>query len=289
MKILETHIVPAISKEIRLQEYGVSIFQSVQTRSGLKKTIKKALILIDGKPANTGDWIKEGQQIDLLQEELPEKKIFELKFQVLFEDDHLAVINKPSGYPTSGNYFKTIENALPHNLQETSEKDALPYPLPAHRLDNPTSGILLCAKTKSSLIELQQSFANKKIQKTYHALVHGKTEAEFKIDSPIEDKPATTLVEAEAFFKINGELYTLVRALPLTGRTHQIRIHLSRNKTAIVGDKIYGEAEENYFKHKKLYLFSGGISFNHPVTNEEMNFSIRLPKKFRILGNLRHH
>ena len=287
MKIQETHIVPAISDKMRLQEYAVSIFTTIQSRSGLKKAIKKDLILINGQKAQTGDWIKEGQKIQLLQPEIPDKKIFKLDFEVLFEDEHIAVIHKPAGFPTSGNFFKTIENALPHNLNRTSQPDALAFPLPAHRLDNPTAGILICAKTTSALLKLQKDLAERKIQKIYYALVHGKLTEDQRLDSEIEEKPSVTLVNPLKFFKIKDEKYTLVEAKPFTGKTHQIRIHLSRNAHPIVGDEIYGIEETGYFAHKNLYLFSGAISFSHPVTKEAIELKTKLPKRFRSLSNYR--
>ena len=289
MKIQETHIVPAILEEIRLQEYAVSIFATIQSRSGLKKAIKKGLILIDGQRAQTGDWIKEGQKIELLQAEIANKKIFRLDFEVLFEDEHIAVVHKPPGFPTSGNFFKTVENALPHNLKKTSQPDALPFPLPAHRLDNPTAGILICAKTTSSLLKLQKDLSERKIQKVYYALVHGKLTEDRRLDSEIEEKPSVTLIRPLKFLKIKDEKYTLVEAKPLTGKTHQIRIHLNRNAHPIVGDEIYGIEETGYFAHKNLYLFSGGVSFSHPVTKESIDLEIKLPKRFRNLNNYRVH
>ena len=81
---------------IRLQEYGVSIFHSITTRSGIKKVIKKGLILIDGKKASTADWISEGQRIDLLKPDISQKKIFQLNFDVLYEDEEIAIIHKPA-------------------------------------------------------------------------------------------------------------------------------------------------------------------------------------------------
>lgn len=287
MKIQETHIVPAIDKKIRLQEYAVSIFATIQTRSGLKKAIKKGLILIDQQTAETRQWIREGQKIVLLQPEISQKKIFKLNLEILFEDEHIAVIQKPSGFPTSGNFFKTIENALPHNLKPSEELDALAYPLPAHRLDNPTAGILLCAKTNRSLIKLQKEFSEKKIVKTYFALVHSRVSEARKIDTEIDEKSAVTDIESLIFYKIKGETYTLVEAKPLTGRTHQIRIHLSNLNHPIVGDKIYGIAESDYFKNKNLYLFSGSVQFKHPVSGVEKYYKIPLPKRFRNLNNYR--
>ena len=86
MKVVEKHIVPQIQNPIRLQEYASSIFKTITTRSGIKKAIKKQLILLNRKPANTGDWIKEGQLLELLAEELPQKKIFRLQLKIIFND-----------------------------------------------------------------------------------------------------------------------------------------------------------------------------------------------------------
>lgn len=283
MKILETHIVPEINKRIRLQEYAVSIFDTITTRSAVKKAIKKGLILLNNRTAATGDWIHEGQKIDLLKDASGKKKIFQLKFEVLYEDNFIAVINKPPGYPTSGNYFKTIENALPFNLIPSKEKDVLASPLPVHRLDNPTSGILLCAKTRKALLKLQRDFAEKKIRKYYYALVHHKFSAEKEINNPIESKSATTLIRGMDIYKIEDEFYSLIEAQPLTGRTHQIRRHLSEKGFPIVGDQLYGIEEKGVFKKRKLYLFAGKTEFIHPITQKQIEFKIPLPKKFRNL------
>lgn len=289
MKIIETHIVPAISEKIRLQEYAVSIFNSIQTRSGIKKAIKKGLILINDRKAHTADWIREGQRIDLLRPESSEQKVFKLHLEILYEDEHLAVVHKPAGYPTSGNYFKTIQNALPFNLNPSTAIDALETPLPVHRLDNPTSGILLCAKTRKALISLQIDFKEKSIKKTYYALVKGEISSTLRISSDIHNKPALTSVKPEEIFRIGNEKYTLAEVNPLTGRTHQIRIHLARNGTPIVGDMEYGEEESGILKGKSLFLFANGIAFQHPVNQEFMEFSIALPKKLRNLKAYRLH
>lgn len=285
MKIKETHIVPAITEQIRLQEYGVSIFASLPTKSSLKKALKKEIILLDGEPAKTSDWIIEGQEITLLEAENTVKKVFPLPLEVIFEDEVLAVVHKPAGIPTSGNYFKTVNNALSFNLKKSQTADVLPAPLPVHRLDNPTSGLLLIAKSKSAQVALNRLFQERKIQKTYHALVVGKVETDFHINTPIDEKDAQTAIKVIAHYLIKGSHFSLVKAFPKTGRTHQIRIHLSAYGHAIVGDKLYGKASET-IKSGGLFLTATGLEFRHPTTGKQLRLEQKLPKKFRTISNL---
>ncbi|WP_026914058.1 RluA family pseudouridine synthase [Christiangramia portivictoriae] len=283
MNSIATHTVPAIEYKIRLQEYAISIFPQISSRSALKKAIAKELVLLDGVIANTGDWIQPGQTIQLLEDEVRERKIFEFVLKVLFEDENLAVVVKPSGIPTNGNYFRTLENALPYNLTVSKAEDALKYPIPVHRLDNPTAGIILVAKTRGVQQSLYSAFENKRIQKTYHALTHGHLSNAITENSRVDGKAAATILEPVSRYKIKNENFSLVKAKPITGRTHQIRIHLSNMQLPIVGDLLYG-TEEEFFRNKNLYLFSSGICFKHPVNSEEMTFELKLPKRFRNLS-----
>jgi len=278
LKIIETHIVPAIGEKIRLQEYAASIFKTITSRSGIKKAIKREDILIDGEVARTSDWIREAQVIQLRQEKSSEKKIFKLNLEVIFEDEFLAIVNKPAGFPTSGNYFKTIENALPYNLLPSIEEDALPRPLPVHRLDNPTTGLLLIAKTRHVQIDLNRGFENKKIFKIYLAIVRGKAPDKLIITTEVDKKPAITEVISIRHFKNNYGNYTLIKAEPKTGRTHQIRIHLSEQGFPIVGDNLYGKDENG--DRKGLFLAATGLNLVHPVKDE--NLSLELPVPFRF-------
>ena len=119
-----------------------------------------------------------------------------MKLEVLFEDAFMAVIHKPAGFPVSGNYYKTIQNALPYNLSVSKEEDALILPRPVHRLDKLTSGLLLVAKTRSAQINLGQQFENQQISKTYVALVKGKLEGEGLLDSSIDHQNAKTFYKS---------------------------------------------------------------------------------------------
>lgn len=275
---IETHVVENLKEKIRLQEYGLNIFQSIQSKSALKKTLKKELITLDGHIANTSNWIENGQVLKLYAEEIQvKKKIFNLKLEVLYEDEFLAVIHKLAGYPTNGNYFKTIENALPFNLKDSLEKDKLPFPQPVHRLDNPTSGILLIAKTQSTKSLLSVLFEDHKIQKKYSAIVEGSLDHEQgEFNKDVDGKRSLTKFQVKKVFQKEGKVYSLIDMWPETGRTHQLRIHLSSQGSPIVGDTIYGE------KNKKgsLLLHASSLEFVHPKTQKRLFIETELPHKF---------
>lgn len=275
---IEKHVVEQLEGKIRLQEYGISIFESIRSKNALKKSIKKELISLNGKIAQTSDWIENGQVLKLYAEEIKQKKkVFQLQLKVIFEDEHLAVIDKPSGYPTNGNYFKTIENALPFNLKPSSEKDKSPYPQTVHRLDNPTSGVLLVSKTTSAKTLLSVLFEQKKIQKQYIAIAEGHLKiTEGKFSSPIEGKPSLTRFRVENRFQKKNKDFSLVNLWPETGRTHQLRIHLSSEGHPIVGDKDYGSSE----KHQHMLLHASSIHFIHPKTRESLTIQTEFPHKF---------
>jgi RluA family pseudouridine synthase len=227
--------------------------------------------------------VQFGQVIDLLETPQSQPKIFELPLEILFEDSHMAAIHKPAGFSVSGNAYKTIYNALPFNLQKSTEPDALPWPTSVHRLDNQTSGILLIAKTKTAQIALGNQFENHSIQKKYCAVVIGEVLRNGKINTPIEDKIAET--DFEVVKVVNSLRYdhlSLLNVYPKTGRTHQIRVHLSSIGHPIFGDKLYVE-EKMFHKGKGLFLCAKEISFLHPKTSIEINLKIEIPHKFESL------
>ncbi|WP_240665710.1 RluA family pseudouridine synthase [Lutibacter sp. HS1-25] len=267
-----------------MQNYAPGIFDLfIPSNSGIKKAIKKGQFLINGNIAETGTWINSGQVIELIEDPNNKPKVYKFDIEVIFEDEHVAAINKPAGIIVSGNTFKTIFSALPHNLKKSNEPDALLLPTPVHRLDNQTSGILLIAKTKTAQIELGKQFSNKTIQKTYSTIVVGMVETNLTIKTPIEDKPSETSFEIlEVFNSLKHKKLSFLKVSPKTGRTHQIRIHLASINYPILGDKLYGNPETIH-KGKGLFLAATEVKFLHPKTFENVVIKIEVPQKFTSL------
>jgi len=281
LKIIEKHIVEnKISGTVRASDYLFEIFSYFETRSSVKNAIKNQRIIIDGIVCQTGTHIKQGQLIELREEEIKIPKIYKFSLDVIYEDNFIAVINKPSGISVSGNYYRTVQNALPRNLKKSEESDALPFPLPVHRLDNQTSGLLLIAKTRIARINFGKQFEEKKILKRYNAVVIGKTPEEGIIDFSVDEKEALTRFETVKTEKSlrNGYL-SLLELYPQTGRTHQIRIHCEKAGFPILGDKLY-HGNLPVFKGKGLFLSATEVAFSHPDTNKRLNFKISYPQKF---------
>lgn len=280
---IEVHNVPNLPSPIRLQEYGVGIFIGAVTKSALKKALKKEFISVDGVVATSATFIHGGEciRLSIPREVNPKVKlVFPLK--VLFEDEHLAVIHKPAGILVSGNSFKTIANALPQNLKPSSLADVT-KPQPVHRLDYPTTGVLLVGKTCSSIRALNKLFEDKEIKKTYYAVTIGEMDDKGEIASEIDGRKSRSnykvceSVPSKRFGQLN-----LVELKPQTGRRHQLRKHLSGIGNPILGDKEYG-IEGLVLKGKGLYLHAYSLCFVHPFTYKEVYFKSELPQSFQKL------
>ena len=283
MTIIQTHIVPENADRKRFNDYAFGIIQSIPSRSGIKKAIKRGLLIIDGKKSETGRWITPGQKIELIENPQIKPKPYKMNLQIVFEDDHIIVINKPAGLVSSGNQFKTAVNAVCHNAKPSKKGDRLDWPKPAHRLDSATSGLLLFAKSTQALLSLNQQFEKKTIKKRYRAIVNGKIDQEGLIDLSIDDKAALTRYLRINFVEsLQNQWLSHVDLFPESGRTHQLRIHLSKMGHPIVGDKIYGK-EGDILKHKGLFLCAIQLEFVHPETNQNMILKIEEPPKFNSL------
>ena len=275
------HLVPELSKPIRLQDYGVGIFNLVFTKSALKKALKKQYITVNGIVATSATFISGGETISLSipENREPRTKLI-LKLNVLFEDDYLAIIHKPGGILVSGNSFKTIANGLIQNLKPSNLLDRT-TPQPVHRLDYPTTGLLLIGKTNSSIRALNKLFEDKKIKKSYYATTIGVMQSKGEITTAIDGKPSQSLYKVKA--SVTSERFgtlNLVKLKPKTGRKHQLRKHLLSIGNPILGDKDYN-IDNLILNGKGLYLHAYSLKFTHPFTQERLKIKDDLPEKFK--------
>jgi len=281
LKKIESYTVPKLEKHERLSDHLPGKFETIISKKGMKKAIEKRLVKINGKVGHTADYVIGGEVIELYQSKPKEHSTtIELELEVLYEDEFLAVVNKPAGIVVSGNKKWKLENAFNSNLKISGEKDALTRAEPIHRLDLPTSGALLCGKTHKVVMTLNKLFEEKKIDKIYHAVTIGQMESAGNIRNEIKTKVAVTdykvlkSLESEKF-----EFLNLVELKPSTGRRHQLRIHMLELKNPILGDAKYS-LQDKVLKGKGLYLHASSLEFVHPVTRENLKVSAKLPKKF---------
>ena len=173
----------------------------------MKKAIDKGWVTINGNKAKTGDWLLGGETIELSMPEANAKPVLQLSLDVLFDDDFLAVINKPAGIEVSGNGYRTVENALQFNLKPSLQKDTV-HPQAIHRLDFPTSGVLLIGKTLVSITALNKLFEHREIEKQYHAICIGEMQNSGAINLPVDGKSASskfTVISRLASQKYDGQ------------------------------------------------------------------------------------
>lgn len=267
-------------KPVRLQEYGVGIFEGLDTKSAWKKALKKGGVRVNNTPGTSATYICGGELIEW--QPLPKKpssKALILPLEVLYEDAHMAAIYKPAGLLVSGNSFKTLARALEQNVKPSHEKDAC-LPQPVHRLDYPTTGLLLVGKTTTAIRAFNSAFEQKKMDKTYLAICIGSLKNEGTLVSPVDAKPA------QAYFKCLAKVpssrfgsLSLVLLHPKTGRRHQLRKQLAALGHPILGDQTYG-VSPLILKGKGLFLHAFSIGFKHPNNGENMYIEAPLPKRF---------
>lgn len=275
------------------------------TRSRIQKLISDGHITVNKEPQKANFRLKAG---DLVEVFVPEPKSAEITAQeipldIVYEDRHMLVVNKPQGmvvHPAAGNFDKTLVNALmAHCGDNLSGINGELRPGILHRIDKDTSGLLLVAKDDKAHLGLAEQIKEHSLTREYLCLVHGKIKADSgTIDAPIgrdeKDRKKMTITQKNSrnavthFFVIERfDKYTFVRCRLETGRTHQIRVHMSKNSHPIVGDAVYGKKKEE-FKLNGQLLHAHKVGFIHPVTNEYMEFSREVPEYFEeVLETLR--
>ena len=284
------------------------------SRMGIANMLARGGCAVNGAAASAGRRLSAGDTVEAaVGDETPNAMTPEpMPLDVVYEDEHLIVVVKPAGtlvHPTRGVKRGTLANALTYHLNrirnsefgirieeeqdfhpsasaEASIQTANPQfirPGIVHRLDRDTSGLLVVAKTQSTLSRLSQHFHRRLVEKRYLAVVCGRVEDDMRtIAAPIgrdeESRPRWSVLEggkaAETRLRVleRGGARTLVELEPVTGRTNQLRIHCAHAGHPVVGDRLYGGDV-----HARLCLHASRLALRHPATNAALEFSSRLP------------
>ncbi|MBQ2890542.1 MAG: RluA family pseudouridine synthase [Clostridia bacterium] len=288
---------------IRIDKFLASSLEDF-TRSRIQKLIDEGCVTINDRPVKANYKVKSGErvavqipdaaEIDVAAEEIP--------LDIVYEDDCMLVVNKPQGmvvHPAAGNYSGTLVNALlsycPDSLSGINGEKR---PGILHRIDKDTSGLLLVAKNDIAHKSLSEQIKAHSLTREYRALVHGNIkEDEGTINAPIGRHPVNRKKmaiteknsrEAITHFKVLERFpgFTYVSCRLETGRTHQIRVHLSSRGHSIVGDKTYGVKDK--FGLEGQLLHACRVGFIHPISGEYMEFMRDVPDYFeKVLLKLR--
>ncbi len=258
------------------------------TRSRAAALIKDGFVSIDGKTADKASFkAPEGTLICVTIPEIKEGEARpqDIPLEILYQDEHLAVVVKPCGmvvHPAAGNPDGTLVNALLFHLDHLSGIGGEMRPGIVHRLDKDTSGLMLVAKNDAAHAFLSQELADRKMEKHYRAVVYGKMKEEKGvIEAPIarskSDRKKMAIDRDGRYALTYWQLLQQMndRALLdvhiVTGRTHQIRVHMQSIGHPVLGDVIYGH--KHLPKAERLMLHAYSLSFTHPVTKERMTFT----------------
>jgi 23S rRNA pseudouridine1911/1915/1917 synthase len=276
------------------------------SRSQVDKLIKSGLVKLNNGPAKHGYRIKTDDRI--LVKVPPAKEIEagpeDIPLDIVYEDNDIIVINKPPGivvHPAAGNAEHTLVNALLHHCKDLSGIGGSIRPGVVHRIDKDTSGLIVFAKNDEAHLNLAKQIKDREVKKLYLALVYGKMKSNSGIiDAPMGRHPvhrkkmavirSQNLKKRDAltYYKVVKRYigYTLVELDLKTGRTHQIRVHLSYIGYPVVGDRTYSKKNNEIGASRQL-LHAYQIGFHHPITGKYLEFRTEMPGDMRdVLGAL---
>ena len=284
----------------RLDKF-ISEMEEDLSRTTIQRLIEEEKVLVNEQKVKTSYKPISGDKIRIIVEQRPklELKAQKIPVQIMYEDKDIVVVNKPKGmvvHPANGNYDGTLVNALLGMYEDKSdwsfsEDEENFRPGIVHRLDKDTSGLLIVAKNNVALMKMSKEIQERKVTKKYIALVKGNVpDDEATIDLPIarstKDRKKMAVDEkgknAVTYFKVlkRYDRYTLLELKIATGRTHQIRVHMSYIGHPVVGDEVYSNGK-NEFEVKGQMLHAWKLEFIHPITGEKINLEAPVPDYFK--------
>lgn len=310
---IQTITIPIDHAGLRLDR-SLAMLLPEYSRSKIQSWITQQLVTVDGEFQAGRFSVVGGEEVILNpveQDQNTQHDAENIPIDIVFEDDHLMVVNKPVGlvvHPGAGNHSGTLMNALLHYNEQQS---LLPRAGIVHRLDKDTSGIMVVAKSLVAHTALTNMLQERLVERRYHAIVRGHIISGGTIDEPIgrhphdrtkmaiseKGKPACTHYKVVEKFK----RHTWVEAKLETGRTHQIRVHFSAKKYPLIGDGVYAPRVQRVanvpqelneclcsFPRQALHAFE--LAFEHPITNQPVKWNSDMPDDMRgLLDTLREH
>lgn len=302
----------ADANDIRLDHYLTNKMVDI-SRSQIQKLIRTGYITVNGLRVKAGFVLDDGDKISGYKNTIRLDSIEPepMQFDIIHEDNHLVVLNKPSGlivHPGKGNKTGTLVNGLVYHFNSLSDNNAI-RPGIVHRLDKETSGIIIIAKTNEVHDQLAVQFRNREIKKTYKAIVWGKADPNGIIDTAIGRHPQkrTLFTTVNSGGRFSQTAYSLkgfnsplsfLSVFPKTGRTHQIRVHLKSIGHPILGDSDYSGGKKMiksyhskftpklkriFKKINRVALHAHKLEFIHPVKGKIMCFEAPLPEDFKAV------
>jgi len=271
------------------------------SRSRLQQWVKEGLVKVDGRACRSRDKVLGGEQVELEArlEEQVECNPQSIPLDLVFEDEHLLVINKPAGlvvHPAVGNRDGTLQNAL---LNHDPNLIQLPRAGIVHRLDKETSGLLVVARTPMAHKTLVEQLQAREVKREYRAIAKGVLVAGGTVDAPIGRHPVHRVKQAVVpggkpaitHYRVLERFahHSYLRVNLETGRTHQIRVHMAHIRHALVGDPVYGgrlqmpaaaspEMQNALRKFRRQALHARRLGLNHPATGEWVEWEVPVPQ-----------
>ncbi|MBI5410183.1 MAG: RluA family pseudouridine synthase [Nitrospirae bacterium] len=274
------------------------------TRSQIQKLIKEGFVTVNSRPEKAGCKIKGGDRIEVTAPEESEGELVpeDIPLEVIYEDEHIIVVNKPPHmvtHPALGNKSGTLMNALAARCKKLASVGSPIRPGVVHRLDKDTSGLIVIAKTDEAYYSLIKQFKERQVEKHYLALLYGNLKTDHgeisaAIGRSVSDRKKMSTKtrrgkEAVTQYKVTGRFpsATFAEIRILTGRTHQIRVHFSSVGHPVLGDKTYGKKVEISVAGKKPISFprqmlhAYSLKLKHPVDGRPMEFTTPMPEDMK--------
>jgi 23S rRNA pseudouridine1911/1915/1917 synthase len=284
-------VVPAEAAGERLDRFLASL-PEVGSRAAAERLVEEGAALVDGSRRPKSHRLEGGEELELEVRDPGTRSVLqaeELPLRIAYEDEHILVVDKPAGivvHPSPGHATGTMVHGL---LGRTAGGDD-ERPGIVHRLDRDTSGLLVVARTEQAYERLQELVRNRELERRYKALVRGRPRSwRGRIEAPIgrdrhdptrQSLDTDTPREAVTHFEVERllERHALLDVRLETGRTHQIRVHLAAIGLPVVGDPIYGVADEQL---KRQFLHAWRLAFPHPVTGDPIEVESPLPRELQ--------